>query len=114
MLKSDAGKKDTDMSEYKRFVIDETVYETFLVPSIEFRPVPPARDQYRIHAALPGVIERIQVARGQKVKRGDRLLVLDAMRTRSDVLAPSDGVVRELAVSRGQKVAQGQTLLELE
>jgi len=102
------------MNQYKRFVIDETVYETFLVPEFELRRPPAPLDPRRIHAAIPGVIELIRVECGQRVKRGDKLLVLEAMKTRSEILAPRDGVVRQLAVARGEKVAQGQTLLELE
>ena len=100
--------------EYKRFVIDETMLEAFLSP-VSGRDVFPAAGNLRlIHASFAGVIARIQVARGQKVKRGERLLVVQDRESASEILSPRDGVVRALSVARGEKVAQGQTLIELD
>lgn len=102
------------MSVYKRFVVDDTPYETFLTHKFERRRQYFNRDPRRVDAAIPGLIERIQVKPGQKVKRGESLLVLEAMKMKNDVLAPQDGVVREVPVAPGQMVTKGQLLVEME
>ena len=102
------------MSEYKRFVVDDTSYETYLTQKFEKRKAYVAPDPRRVDAAIPGVIEEVQVRRGQKVRRGESLLVLEAMKMKNDVVAPRDGVILDVRVARGQMVTRGQLLVELE
>ena len=102
------------MSDYKRFVIDDLVYEDLLVPVLNEERVAESRPVSWIQAAIPGIIEAIQVERGQSVKRGERLLILGAATWQREILAPRDGIVRALAVARGQRVNRGETLLQLD
>ena len=54
------------------------------------------------------------MSRGQRVKHGDPLLVLEAMKMQNTVDAPRDGLVRVVAVGAGSVVTKGQLLVELE
>lgn len=66
-----------------------------------------------IHAPMPGLITVVDVAVGQAVKTGDRLLVLEAMKTQQPFLAPFDGVVRSVEVVALQQVQEGQLLVRI-
>ena len=64
-------------------------------------------------APLPGVVLEIHVATGAAVRRGDPLLVIEAMKMRNTIRAPRDAVVAEIAVEAGQPVAPGDLLVRL-
>ncbi len=68
----------------------------------------------RLTAPMPGRIVQLHVARGDKVKRGDTLLVLEAMKMEHSILAPADGVVESLDYVVGDLVEEGVALLSLE
>ena len=65
-------------------------------------------------APMPGRIVAVEVTKGQRVDRGDALVVLEAMKMEHTVAAPADGTVAEVAVSAGDQVEEGMTLVTLE
>jgi 3-methylcrotonyl-CoA carboxylase alpha subunit len=67
-----------------------------------------------IVSPMPGRIVAIDVAQGSRVQRGQRLLVLEAMKLEHNLLAPFDGVVAELRTGEGQQVVEGALLLRIE
>jgi len=67
-----------------------------------------------ILAPIPGVIVEIPVKSGQKVKYGQELCVLEAMKMKNSIRAGRDGTIKEVCVSVGDHVAQSQILVELE
>lgn len=72
---------------------------------------PPAAGQVR--APMPGKVLRVLVEAGQSVKRGQELVVLEAMKMEQSLKAPADGVVKAVLVAPGQNVAVGAVLVEL-
>ena len=64
-----------------------------------------------VKAPLPGNVLVIKTNVGQNVKKGDVLLIIEAMKMENEILAPSDGVVKEISVTKGQVVATGDTLV---
>ena len=68
----------------------------------------------RLTAPMPGRIVQLHVTPGAKVKRGDTLLVLEAMKMEHSILAPADGVVESLDYAVGDLVEEGVALLSLE
>lgn len=62
---------------------------------------------------LPGTITAVNVAAGQHVKRGEVLLVIEAMKMANDIVSEVDGTVQRVAVSNGQSVNQGDLLVEM-
>ena len=65
-------------------------------------------------APMPGVIRGVNVGEGESVKKGQTLLVLEAMKMEIRIQAPFDGVVKSLAVKVGQTVEREQILIVLE
>ena len=63
---------------------------------------------------LHGPSVQVEAARGAKVKRGERLLVLQAMKMEYTLAAPFDGTVTELTVSVGAQVKEGALLARIE
>ncbi len=63
---------------------------------------------------MPGVVTRVLVAAGDEVKRGQPLVVLEAMKMEHQIRAPRDGRVAKVNAGPGQMVAGGATLVELE
>lgn len=71
------------------------------------------REPGDITVAMPGTIVSINVAVGDKVKAGQALLVLEAMKMETEIQAPFAGVVNEIHCSKSDKVTPAQTLMHL-
>lgn len=63
-------------------------------------------------APLPGKIFDVMVGKGAKVKKGDLLLIIEAMKLENEIFAPRDGVVMNINKNKGESVASGESLLE--
>ena len=66
-----------------------------------------------VKAPLPGVVTKILVSAGQAVKKGDTVLVLEAMKMENNITAEADGSVTGICVSAGDSVMEGTTLLTI-
>ena len=64
------------------------------------------------HAPEPGAKKFVEV--GKKIKKGDTIMIVEAMKTMNHVPSTHDGVVKEICVDDGQPVEFGQTILILE
>ena len=67
-----------------------------------------------IEAPMPGKVTAVEVAAGDKVAKGQRLLTLEAMKMEHALTAPFDGIVAELNVTAGAQVSEGQLLVKIE
>ena len=64
------------------------------------------------HAPEPGAKKFVEV--GKKIKKGDTIMIVEAMKTMNHVPSSADGVVKEICVEDGQPVEFGQTIIILE
>ena len=64
------------------------------------------------HAPEPGAKKFVEV--GKKIKKGDTVMIVEAMKTMNHVPSTSDGTVKEICVADGQPVEFGQTIIILE
>ena len=66
-----------------------------------------------VKAPLPGVVTAIPVKVGQAVKKGDTVLVLEAMKMENNITAEADGTVTGVCVAPGDSVMEGTVLLTI-
>ena len=64
------------------------------------------------HAPEPGAKKFVEV--GKKIKKGDTVMIVEAMKTMNHVPSTSDGVVKKVCVADGQPIEFGQTIIILE
>ena len=64
------------------------------------------------HAPEPGAKKFVEV--GKKIKKGDTVMIVEAMKTMNHVPSTADGVVKEICIADGQPVEFGQTIIVLE
>lgn len=77
-------------------------------------PVPSgAQGSVKVNAPMPGKILAVKANAGQAVKKGDVLLVLEAMKMENEVVAPQDGTVASVNVTVGAMVEAGDILATL-
>ncbi|HDR88962.1 MAG TPA: acetyl-CoA carboxylase biotin carboxyl carrier protein subunit [Bacteroidetes bacterium] len=99
---------------FKSLVIEGTKYRTYFTRKFENRkPRIPENPQY-ILSFIPGLILKVFVSNGQKVKEGQDLLVLEAMKMKNRIKSPLTGTVKAVHVKEGVKVPKGLLLIELE
>lgn len=66
-----------------------------------------------VKAPMPGVILDIKVSEGQSVKKGDCVVILEAMKMENEIFAPADGKIAAISVSKGQNVNSGTVLMTI-
>ena len=62
---------------------------------------------------MPGLVVAIPVTEGQKVTRGQVLLILESMKMQNELKSPRDGTISRVRVKTGETVEQKQTLLSV-
>ena len=67
----------------------------------------------RVDSPMPGTVLRLDVREGQTVRRGDTLVILEAMKMETEIPAPRDGVIAQVAVEKGSTVDTGTLLVVL-
>jgi biotin carboxyl carrier protein len=72
-----------------------------------------ASGNIKVSSPMPGKIIALKVNVGQAIKKGDVVLVLEAMKMENEIVAPEDGIVASLNVSAGQSVEAGDLLATL-
>lgn len=85
-------------------------------PAAPAAPAPAAsgaEGSIKIAAPMPGKILAIKANAGQAVKRGDVVMVLEAMKMENEITAPEDGTVAGINVAVGDSVESGDTLASL-
>ncbi len=112
--------KAAGLSQYK-VTVDGTVYqvmvedETGEVAAVRAMKAgeTPKRPQIEVKTQLPGNVYEILCAVGDTVKKGETLVILEAMKMETPVVAPDDGIIESLEVTKGQTVQSGQLIAVL-
>ncbi|WP_010286613.1 pyruvate carboxylase [Kurthia massiliensis] len=68
----------------------------------------------QIGATMPGTVLKVAVSKGSPVKRGEHLLITEAMKMETTVQAPKDGVIKDIHVAAGDAISTGDLLIEME
>jgi pyruvate carboxylase len=92
---------------------EASIADKHLAAKVKHRPKADLNDPRQIPAPIPGLIASIAVSVGHKVSKGDKLLMMEAMKMQTTVSAPVDGVVEELFVALNDTVESKDLLLRL-
>ncbi len=108
-MKKQKGKNKDMIS----LVVDDVTYTTLSNKMHSqrkpFKPVNPKV----VKSFMPGNIQKVFVRKGQNVKEGDQLLILEAMKMKNIILSPMDTSIKKINVKEGDIVAKNHPLVEL-
>lgn len=82
-------------------------------PSAPKPEVEPKTGVEAVKAPMPGTILKVNVTAGQRVKSGDVLMILEAMKMENEIMAPKDGAVASVDVQAGSSVENGTLLCSI-
>jgi len=97
----------------KSLNINSTLYKTRLSKKFENRKSYSPAEPGLVVSFIPGTITEILVKTGQKVSKGDELVVLDAMKMQNRLKSPVDGTVTAINFKKGDRVSKGVVLVEV-
>jgi len=85
-----------------------------VVPAPAAPPAPaPGDASSMVKAPLPGLIIDVKVREGEKVKAGQTIVVMEAMKMENQIQATTDGTVKKIFVKKGDNVAEGNAMVEI-
>ncbi|MDR7236149.1 pyruvate carboxylase [Neobacillus drentensis] len=90
------------------FIKDENVKSTVVA-----RLKADEKNENHLAATMPGTVVKVVVEKGEKVERGDHLMITEAMKMETTVQAPFSGVVKDIFVTNGDAILTGDLLIEL-
>lgn len=99
---------------YKTLLIENIKYRTLLTEKYKQKKPYEKKDERKLIAFIPGTIREIYVKNKKRVKEGDKLLVLEAMKMKNDIVSPISGVIKAINIKVGDRVSKNQILVEFE
>ena len=108
----DINAEPVEEKVFDSFVLDDITYETFLTEKFKRKKPFQVADPKKILAFIPGKIKKVHVKKKSKVKEGDILLVLEAMKMNNSIFSPMKGTIKEVYVTAGLSVSKGALLVE--
>lgn len=102
-----------EKKEYQELYVNGDTYKTKLCKKFIAAPKWEKENKGLSHAFIPGTIREIYVKVGQKVKKGENMMILEAMKMRNRVKAAKSGTIKAIYVKENQLVTKNFLLVEL-
>ena len=106
--------EDKNKVNYSTFELDGVKYKTILPERYKTRKRYEPVNPKLVRAFIPGTIKKVFVRKGRKIREGDNLLLLEAMKMQTYVQAHTDGKVKQINIKKGQMVSKGFVMIEIE
>jgi len=107
--------KEEEVSKvrFKTLVVNDVKYKTILTEKFKNRKKWEEPDFKKMLSVIPGTVIKVYVEEGQKVKEGDLMMVLEAMKMKNKIYFPIDGTVKKIYVTENEKVPKRHLMIEL-
>lgn len=89
-------------------------YKTLFTEKYKNRTKWEKPDLRQIYSVIPGTVIKVYVKEGQKVKEGEVMMILEAMKMKNKITFPMDGVVKKINVKEDQKIPKGYLMIEMQ
>ncbi|MFQ5825031.1 MAG: acetyl-CoA carboxylase biotin carboxyl carrier protein subunit [bacterium] len=97
----------------RRFLVELEDEKTRLLQSL-IKTDKKSKGQMEVKAPMPGLIAKIEVEEGQKIKKGDGLLIIEAMKMENEIRANVGGVVKKVLTKEKESVEKDMILMVIE
>jgi biotin carboxyl carrier protein len=104
---------ESEYGEYPTLSIGSGLYKTILTKKFKERIVWETPNPKKINAVIPGTILDIYVKAGQLVKKGEVILILEAMKMQNQIKMPFDGKIKKVFVKPDEMVKRSQVMIEI-
>jgi pyruvate carboxylase len=113
--KSAKARENAPKVRYSSLVLQEqgARYRTLLTEKYKNRRKWEEPNFKKIKSVIPGTVVKIYVEEGQKVKEGDLMMILEAMKMKNKIYFPIDGTVKKIYVSEEERVPKDHLMIEL-
>lgn len=98
----------------KTLTIWERDYKTNYTKKFETRKKYEAPDPNKAFSFIPGTIQEVIIKEGQKVKKGEPMLILESMKMMNIVRVPVDGMVKKIHIAKGEKIPKNHLMVVFE
>ena len=98
----------------KTLIIHGGKYRTTFTKKFENRPVWTKPDKNKIVSYIPGTVKEMFIREGDIVKKGDNMLVLEAMKMFNTICSPRDAFIKKIYVRSNDKIPKGFIMIEIE
>jgi len=100
--------------EFDKFEIDGVVYKTMSTKKWKERKNWEKPNSNNLFSHIPGTIVEIDVKEGQTVKKGDLLLILQAMKMNNKILAPFNARIKKICIELNSQIPKSELMIVLE
>jgi len=111
IIASNTGADDKETEAFQTIIIEDIKYKTKLTKKFLARKPYQRVDPKKLHAFIPGTIRNVFVKKGKRVKAGEKLLELEAMKMVNTFFAEFNAVILDIPVKSGQAVSKNQLLI---
>ena len=105
---------DSPKVKCKTLIIQGDKYRTLLTKKFENRKKWVNKNENLVFSVIPGTVIKVFVKAGMKVNKGDKALILEAMKMENTISYPKSGNIKEVYVKSGGKIAKNYLMFEFE
>ena len=104
---------EKEFGEYPTLLIGSGLYKTELTKKYISRKKWVPADPKKIYSIIPGTVLDVYVKSGQTAKKGETILILEAMKMQNQILMPYDGKIKKVYVAPDEKISKSQLMIEI-
>jgi len=110
-IKTEEAPSNPENEAFQSIVIEDVKYKTRLTKKfINRKPYEPV-DPKKVLSFIPGTIKKVYTKKGKKVRAGDKLVDLEAMKMLNTIFAHENGTIADIYIKEGDMVPKNQLLL---